>query len=465
MGDGRPGGFPDGRSNAAARRGRALPRWAKRWMRAPRLSEQARLVVLAAVVGLLTGWGAVGFVLLLDRITGFARGPVAAVLGRLGLPALVLLPVLGGLLVGPLTHRMAREARGHGVPLVMMALARRGGRIVKRVAAVDVGAALLTIGFGGAAGRAGPIVQIGAAVGSGLARLARLGSGRARTLVASGAAAGVAATFNAPLAGAAFAWEVVAGRLRSDVLAVLAASVVAGAVVRGQLGSAPAFSLPVYDPPGVAELPFFLLLGGLLGWAASCHVRALYHTEDLFGAWRFPEDLKPAVGGLLTGMVLWWLPAVYGAEFAAVESALAGQLSGPRLAGLFAAAFLANCATLGSGGSGGVFGPALYLGAMLGGACGPLAHALLSASPAGPGFHALVGAAAFFAASAKAPLTSILLLLETTHDYRILPPVLAATAGSVWVSHRLSRFSIYSLKLHRAGVVAPGREESEPAAG
>ena len=148
-------------------------------MRAPRLSEQARLVVLAAVVGLLTGWGAVGFVLLLERITEFARGPVAAVLGRLGLPALVLLPALGGLLVGPLTHRVAREARGHGVPLVIMALARRGGRIVKRVAAVDVGAALLTIGFGGAAGRAGPIVQIGSVAGSGgrAARAARLRAG------------------------------------------------------------------------------------------------------------------------------------------------------------------------------------------------------------------------------------------------------------------------------------------------
>ena len=283
--------------------------------------------------------------------------------------------------------------------------------------------------------------------------------------MASGAAAGVAATFNAPIAGAAFAWEVVVGRLRSDALVILAASVVAGAVVRGQLGSAPAFSVPAYDPAGVAELPFFLLLGGLFGWAASRHVRALYRTEDLFGAWRFPGDLKPAVGGLLAGMVLWWFPAVYGAEFAAVESALAGQLSGPRLAGLFAAAFIANCATLGSGGSGGVFGPALYLGAMLGGACGPLAHALMSASPAGPGFHALIGAAAFFAASAKAPLTAVLLLLEMTHDYRILPPLLAAAVGSVWVSHRLSRFSIYTLKLHRAGVPPWKREQARPVAG
>ncbi len=413
---------------------------------------------------MLTGWGAVGFVLLLDEIAGFARGPLAATLAWLGSAHLVLLPVLGGLLAGPLTHRVAREARGHAVPLVMMALVRRGGRIVKRVAAVDVVAALLTIGFGGAAGRAGPIVQLGSAIGSGVGQLAKLVSSGVRTLVACGAAGGVAATFNAPLTGAAFSLEVVVGRVRSDVLVVLLTSMISSLVVRRHLGSAPAFSVPAYHPVGAAELPLFLLLGALLGWAAALHVRALYRTEDLFGAWRFPGDLKPAAGGLLVGVVLWGFPDVYGAGFPAVESALGARLSGERLAALFAAAFLANCLTLGSGGSGGVFGQGLYLGAMLGGACGALAHAL-SASTAGPGAYALVGMGAFFAASAKAPATSVLLLLEMTCDYRLLPPLLVATAGSVWLSHRLSRFSIYTLKLHRRGVAPPGDEGVEPPAG
>ena len=452
-------GASGGNPGTAARRWRAVPRWAKRSVHVPALSEQVRLVVLAMVVGVLTGWGAVGFILLLDGITEFARGPVAAALAPLGLPGLVLLPALGGLLSGPLTNRVAREARGHAVPLVMMALVRRGGRIVKRVATVDVAAALLTVGFGGAAGRAGPIVQLGSAVGSGVAQLARLATGRVRTLVACGAAGGVAAAFNAPLAGAAFSLEIVVGRVRSDVLIVLLTALISSLAARQHLGDAPAFSVPAHDLAGVAELPLFLLMGGLLGWAASLHVRALHRTEDLFGAWRFPEDLKPAAGGLLVGLVLWGFPEVYGAGFAAVESALGGQLSGERLAALFAAAFLANCVTLGSGGSGGVFGPGLYLGAMLGGACGALTHVLSPASTAGPDAWALVGTGAFFAASAKAPATAVLLLHEMTRDHRILPPLLAATAGSVWVSHRLSPFSIYTLKLHRRGVAPPGQEE------
>ena len=181
MAEDRPAESSSGSSNTAPRRGRAVPRWAKRSVRVPLLPEQTRLVVLAIIVGLLTGWGAVGFLLLLDRMTDFARGPVAGALSEIGVPGLVLLPMLGGLLAGPLTHRVAREARGHAVPLVMMALARRGGRIVKRVTTVDVAAALLIIGFGGAAGRAGPIVQLGSAIGSGVAQLARLTSGRVRT--------------------------------------------------------------------------------------------------------------------------------------------------------------------------------------------------------------------------------------------------------------------------------------------
>ena len=439
-------------------RWRALSRWTRGLLSLPFLAGQVWFVILAVVVGALTGWGAAGCILLLDGIAAFARGPVASALAGLGSARLVLLPVLGGLLAGPLIYRVAREARGHSVPLVMMALVRRKGRVLKRVASVDLAAALLTIGFGGAAGRVGPLVQMGSAFGSATGLLANLASSRVRTLVACGAAGGVAAVFDAPMAGAVFSLEVVVGRVRSDLPLVLLTAWISSLAARQIVGNAPAFSVPAQDPVGAAELPLFVLMGGLIGWVAVLHVRALYRTEDLFGAWRFPEDLKPAVGGLLVGLVLWRFPDVYGAGFEAAESALGGAVSGELLAALFAAAFVANCATLGSGGSGGVFGPALYLGVMLGGACGSLAQAVLPGSTAGSGAHALAGAAAFFGASARAPVTSILLLLELTRDYRILAPLLAAVAGSVYVSRRLSRFSIHTLRLHREGV-----EEAERA--
>ena len=158
------------------------------------------------------------------------------------------------------------------------------------------------------------------------------------------------------------------------------------------------------------------------------------------------------------GLLLRFYPQIYGAGFPAIEPALAGRLPWELLLGLFAALMLANCATLGSGGSGGVFAPCLYMGAMLGGAFGSLANGLLPGWTAGSGAYATVGMAAFFAAAAKAPATAILLLFEMTNDYRIVLPLMAATAGSVYVSHRVLPFSVYTLKIQRRGIELPRRE-------
>ena len=228
------------------------------------------------------------------------------------------------------------------------------------------------------------------------------------------------------------------------------------------LGSSPAFRVPGYELASAAELPLYLLLGALLGTAAIGYVRLLYWSEDAFGGWRFPDYLKPAAGGLVVGLLLRFYPQIYGAGFPAIEPALEGRLAWELLLGLFAAQLLANCATLGSGGSGGVFAPCLYMGAMLGGAFGSFAGGLFPGGTAGPGAYALVGMAAFFAAAAKAPATSILLLLETTGDHRIVLPLLAATAGSVYVSQRALPFSVYTLKLQRRGGGLPRDEGAGP---
>ncbi len=436
-------------------------RWAKVWLRASFLPEQNYLIILSVVVGVLTGLGSVGFIYVLEAVTTFARGPVAGVLSRFGPAELVLLPALGGLLVGPIVHRFAREAKGHGVPEVMTALALRGGRIRKRVVTVKVIASSLTIGFGGAAGREGPMVQIGSAIGSTVGQWTRLTSNNVRTLVTCGAAGGIAATFNAPIAAAIFSMEVLTGRIHTDFLLVLLTSLSSCMIARHFLGNFPAFTSPVYDLVSPLELPLYFLMGILIGTAAIGYVKLLYRSEDLFGAWVFPDYLKPAVGGLMVGLILRYFPEVYGSGLPAVESALWVRFSWQLLLALFFAQLMANCATLGSGGSGGVFAPSLYMGAMLGGAFGSFTHSMFPEWTAGSGAYAMVGMAAFFAAAAKAPTTSILILFEMTNDYRIMLPLMAATVGSVYVSHRLFPLTIYTLKLHRRGISFPHGEDTE----
>ncbi|MXY16382.1 MAG: chloride channel protein, partial [Acidobacteria bacterium] len=333
----------------------------------------------------------------------------------------------------------------------------------RRVVTVKVIASSLTIGFGGAAGREGPMVQIGSAIGSVVGRFTNLSQQNIRTLVTCGAAGGIAATFNAPIAAAMFSMEVLIGRVHTGFLLVLLTSLSSCMIARYFLGNFPAFMAPAYDLVSPGELPLYFLMGTLIGFAAMGYIKLLYWSEDVFGAWKFPDWLKPAVGGLLVGLILRFFPQIYGAGFPAIESALWVRFPWELLLALFVAEMVANCATLGSGGSGGVFAPSLYMGAMLGGAFGSLANGLFPEWTAGSGAYAMVGMAAFFAAIAKAPTTSILILFEMTNDYRIMLPLMAAVGGSGYVSHRMSPYSIYTLKLQRRGIDFPGRQADEPA--
>ncbi len=435
---------------------------AKGWFRTSFLPSQNYLIILAVVTGILTGFGSVGFIVLLESISELAQEPIAHALEIFGPANLVLLPSLGGLLAGPLIYKFAREAKGHGVPEVMTALAVRGGRIRKRVVAIKVIASSMTIGFGGTAGREGPMVQIGSAIGSTLGQMANLTTRNIRTLVACGAAGGVAATFNAPIAGAMFAMEVLMRRIQADFLLVLLTSLSSAMIARHYLGNSPAFDITPYELISMRELPLYFLMGLLIGLAAFLYVKVLYRSEDWFAAWRFPEWLKPAVGGLFVGLILRFFPQIYGAGFPAMTSALWVRFSFELLLALFVMELIANCATLGSGGSGGVFAPSLFMGAMLGGAFGMVVHALFPAWTAGSGAYAMVGMAAFFASAAKAPTTSILILFEMTNDYRIMLPLMAAVAASVYLSHQMLPHSIYTLKLHHRGIHYPYLDEPEP---
>lgn len=432
------------------------------WFRSSFLPSQNYLIILSVVVGVLTGLGSVTFIYLLAAVNDFAQGTLAVAMNIFGPANLVLLPAIGGILAGPLIFYVAREAKGHGVPEVMTALATAGGRIRKRVVMVKVAASALTIGFAGVAGREGPMVQIGAAIGSTIGQFAKLSTRNIRTLVACGAAGGIAATFNAPIAGAIFAMEILMRRIQADFLLVLLTSLSSDLIARHYLGNYPAFHAPPYELISMAELPLYFVMGLAVGLAAIGYVKLLYRSEDWFGKWHFSESMKPMIGGLFVGLILRYFPDIYGAGFPAMESALWVRYSAEMLVAMFLMEMIANCATLGSGGSGGVFAPSLFMGAMLGGAFGMLVHAAFPAWTAGSGAYAMVGMAAFFAAAAKAPTTSILILFEMTNDYRIMPPLMVATVASVYLSHQLLRHSIYTLKLHRRGIHFPYHDDFEP---
>ncbi|MEW5872060.1 MAG: chloride channel protein [Chloroflexota bacterium] len=441
-------------------------------------SETAVLLGTAILVGLGTGLGAVLFIRLIEFVQRlFFEGGESLFGGHLGRWILVLIPVVGGLLAGPVIAFFASEAKGHGVPEVMQAIAVRGGRIRPRVVVAKIVASALCIGSGGSAGREGPIVQVGAALGSSLGQWLHLSELRIRNLVACGAAAGIAATFNAPIAGVVFAMEIILGELHiGDLGNVIISAVTASTFARVFLGDRPAFAIPQYGMKTPWEIFLYALLGILSALAAIFFIRLLYWFEDLFDDWKFPQALKPAVGGLLLGLLAFFyplalglglvpqqeallglplsanIPHIFGSGFSVIESSLLGNLSFWLLLALVFLKPLATSLTLGSGNSGGVFAPALFTGACLGGAFGNLVERLAPGATAGPGAFATVGMAAVFAGAARAPFTAILIVFEMTDDYRLIVPLMAGVIVSLLLAEHLHRESIYTLKLSRRGI-------------
>ncbi|MDX1389683.1 MAG: chloride channel protein, partial [Acidobacteriota bacterium] len=360
----------------------------------------------------------------------------------------------------------------HGVPEVMEAVALRGGRIRPVVAAVKSIASSLSIGTGGSVGREGPIVQIGSTIGSTVGQVFKMSDERVRNLLACGAAGGVAATFNAPIAGVIFALEVILGNfsVRSFGTVVIA-SVTASAVGRAAFGNVPAFGVPEHSLNSLWEFPLYLVLGVAAALVGVAYTRLIYASEDLFEQWKaVPEWSKAAFGGLLLGgMALAYglvpglaygrVPQVYGVGYETIEAGLLGDETMLVMLALVGLKILATSITLGSGGSGGVFAPALFIGSMLGGALGLLFAYLVPGVPGPPGAYALVGMGAVFAGSTHAAMTAVLIIFEMTGDYKIILPLMLSVVTATFLSTVLLRGeSIYTLKLTRRGVrLARGR--------
>ena len=421
-----------------------------------RLTEHTFMVVVAVVIGLMGGFGAIFFRFAIRFFEGIFFGSWHYSLNyTLQLPWYVKLiaPAAGGLIVGPIVFYFAREARGHGVPEVMESIVLRGGAIRPRVMIAKVLASAVSIGSGGSVGREGPIVQIGSAIGSSLGQVLKVTGSRLRTFVACGTAAGIAATFNAPIAGALFAMEIILSDFGiSQFSPIVVSSVAATVVSRHFLGDFSAFKIPHYELISVFEMIPYLLLGILSAFVALGFITVLYKTEDLFEGFPIPELLKPVCGGLLIGGIGITFPHIFGVGYDTISLALTGKLAGYFMLFLVLLKVIATSITIGSGGSGGIFAPSLFLGACLGGFVGTIVHALAPTLTASPGAYALVGMGAVASGAMHAPITSILIIFELTNDYRIILPLMITCIISVLITTRLKRDSIYSLKLSRRGI-------------
>jgi CIC family chloride channel protein len=439
--------------------------WLQRHLR---IEENTFLIILAVVVGLLGGFGAICFRLLIDAFQWLTVQKTGIeILGRLGsLPwwTLLLAPAVGGAIVGPLVHFFAREAKGHGVPEVMEAVALRGGKIRPRVVLVKCIASALSIGTGGSVGREGPIVQIGSAIGSVLGQLLKLPQARLRVMVACGAAAGIAATFNAPFAGVVFAVEVILGSFAiTTITPIIISSVIATLICHAfpsiTGGNVRAFHIPErFQLVSAWEIPAYFVLGGLAALAALLFMLSVTKAEDWSARLPIPEWLQTPLGGLCLGGIfllspyLVGAPHVWGVGYETIEMVLEGDVIWQMALMLVFIKILATALTLGSGGSGGIFAPSLFIGGVLGSAFGHWAHQLFPDHTASSGAYALVGMGAVVAGTTHAPLTAILILFEMTGDYAIILPLMISCVLASLIASRLRKDSIYTQKLSARGV-------------
>lgn len=408
-------------------------------------------LLLSVIVGLITGVGAYIFILLLGQISQIAQ----SFRDQWGIVGSITIMMLAGLITGFIISRFAREAKGHGVPEVMEAIALKRGRIRPRVALAKIVASAITIGSGGSAGREGPIVQVGSALGSTAGQWARLSDDQVGMLVASGAAAGIAATFNAPIAGTLFALEVILGRFTNRYIGIVViAAVSANIVSRILLGENPAFVVPTYGLNSAVELPLYFLLGITCALVAILFIRSLYGAEHFFDSWQIPLPVKTSIGMGLTAIVGFIRPEALGPGLEFIGETIADDLSltvGVMFL-LLLLKLLATTFTLGAGNSGGVFAPALFMGAMVGGIFGHMGAAFFPELVTEPGAFALVGMAAVFAGSARAPITAIIIVLEMSNDYRLILPLLMTVIISTLIADVLHPDSIYTRKLILRGI-------------
>lgn len=429
------------------------------------LNRHIRILLLSVIIGLLAGYGAVLFRFVIKWVQWvFYQNSEDILTFAHTIPPYmkVILPAAGGLLVGLLVRFGAKEAKGHGVPEVMEAVSLRDGYIRKRVAIIKILASAVCIGSGGSVGREGPIVQIGSSIGSNLAQYFKIPRMQMKTMVGCGAAAGIAATFNAPIAGVLFSLEIILGDFGlMSFSPVVLSSVTATTVSRHYFGDLPAFVIPHYSVKSLWEFLFYPLLGVASGLVALLFIIILYKSEDLFDFLPILDWIKPAIGGAVLGIILLRFPEVFGVGYGAINLSLMNQMTAMLLLTLIGVKILATSVTIGTGGSGGIFAPSLFIGAMMGGAFGFGVNTIFPEITGSPGAYALVGMGGVVAGATHAPITAILILFELTGQYSIILPLMITCITATILATSLKEGSIYTIKLLRRGVnIKTGREQT-----
>jgi CIC family chloride channel protein len=439
--------------------------WSKRQLifRRLKLTPATEMLIYAVVIGILGGFGALLFKKLIFSLQGFFWStPDMAPSSLLGVIwyRRLLLPVLGGVIVGPLIYFFAREARGHGVPEVMIAVITRNSIIRPVVVVVKSLASAVSISTGGSVGREGPIVQIGAAIASTVGQVLRVRPVQLKTLVGCGVAAGIAATFNAPIAGTLFSLELIVSDFGlSSFTPILVSAVGATAITRHFHGNITEFVLPQFTMVSPWEFAFYLVLGIIAGVVGCLFSRSIYRADDILEKTKIPHWIRPAIGGLLVGVIALIYPHIMGVGYETIRVLFDGQLTLKIMLLLVVLKIFATSVTIGSGGSGGVFAPSLFIGAMLGGAFGTVVNRLFPDVTASTGAYALVGMAAVNGACTLAPLSAIIILFELTNEYGIILPLMFTVVMATFISRKLSPESIYTEKLRRRGIQAHHGED------
>jgi CIC family chloride channel protein len=419
-----------------------------------RQREGQVFLILALIIGALTGLAVVAFIMLTERL-GMRLYPVGGAAWRR-----VLFPVAGSLSIGYLLYRYFPNARGSGVPQTKAALFARDGRITLRTVFGKFFCTSATLASGIPLGREGPSVQVGAGIGSVLGRSLGLSTEQVKKLIPVGAAAAIAAAFNTPLAAVLFSLEEITGDLYAPVMgAVVLASATAWMVLHVFLGDHPLFKVPQYQLVHPAEFGVYAVLGLAGGVISAAFTKMLLGIRARFLL--FPRNtvwFQPAVGGLLVGLMGWFVPQVLGVGYGYVGDALNGRMALELMALLVILKLVAVTTSYATGNAGGIFGPSLFIGAMLGGTVGTIAHHLFPAYTATPGAYALVGMGAVFAGVVRTPMTSVLMIFEMTQDYAVIVPLMIANLVSLFIASRLQQEPIYEGLAIQDGIHLPSAE-------